>query len=136
MAVLTSCSNPKGSASYVAGTDCGDLPPGYHYANDEWFWSQQPKGVEPPFVNVIKVDGSGRLTWNESTAPVTEAEVDDYLRQMALMGSPYIAIDFKAGTPCVPIQKVRALMNKHLLCAESRKCLQGDYRAWVQKSDR
>jgi len=94
-------------------------------------------GVEPPFVHVIKVNGSGRLIWNESTAPITEAELDDYLRKIARFPIKiYVAIDFKSGTACAPIQKVRALMNEHLSCAKGGSCLQGDYRAWVQMNDR
>ncbi|WP_264605553.1 hypothetical protein [Sphingobium sp. B11D3D] len=137
VAVLASCSGASGPSSDVARNGCGDLTAGFHHANDEAFWSERPTGIEPPYVNALRIDGSGRFLWGDNAAAISEAKLDEYLGQTASFPiAVYVALDFHPDTPCTAINKARTLMNRHLSCAESGLCLQGDYRAWIESNNR
>lgn len=85
--------------------------------------------IVPIPANVIKVERSGRVTWNGvdvHTLHGYEPTIDAYLAEVARMSpQPDTSLDFDAGAPCASITKIRQLMMKHLQCDAHQVCLQG-----------
>lgn len=70
------------------------------------------------------VSGEHPVKWNGRL--VSLSTVDQYLQEVgALIPQPHTVIDFPAGAPCLNVEKVRALMEKHLDCKNSLACVQG-----------
>ncbi|WP_380878994.1 hypothetical protein [Sphingomonas sp. DBB INV C78] len=109
--------------------NCAVPPRGFLNWNDTHFWDGRGIPITLPAFNTIKVERSGSLTWNGADIESLyggEPALMTFLDAVAKMHpQPFTTLDFEAGAPCASIERVRALMNKHLKCEESETCLQG-----------
>ena len=95
--------------------------------------------IVPPQRNTIALTRAG-MVWNgvplDGLIDMTPEQVLDlYLGQVAqLRPQPITAFDFEQGISCRKVERVRALMRRHLDCNRSRRCFQGHAPAVVAQA--
>ena len=105
-------------------TNCSLPWPGFQPLSELW------RNAIPidPVKNVIRIERSGKVTWND--VDVTEngyqSVIDLYLHYLAQMdGQPPTILHFEKGASCSIVNDVRGMMTKHLQCERSLQCFQG-----------
>lgn len=115
------------ACSHAEPTSCYARPADFMKAED--WWKGLPPGVGRYPRNVITVHRSGTVSWNEADLTAMHGwapTLEMYLELVPQLEPPPLTfLEWESGAPCDSIERVRALMRKHLTCDGSRKCLQG-----------
>ena len=107
---------PHQESYYPQAIARGDVPEAIDRGNRIWVIRRTGTDVLSP---------ETYLTWNAS--PIDLTTLDQYLAATTKMTPvPEAVLNFTAGVSCRDLENVRKLMERHLNCLKSRKCIQGD----------
>jgi hypothetical protein len=122
--------------------NCAYPTPGFIQFRESYFPQAIARGVIPEAdsvgnsITVVRngptfADTSPRhytnILWNGS--PINLPTLDKYLGLTTKMVPvPEAFLDFSKGIPCKDLEAVRKLIEQHLRCSQTRKCIQG---RWV-----
>ncbi|NYI22973.1 hypothetical protein EWH08_11615 [Sphingobium indicum] len=130
--ILVAVTSGCGSKSSVDPfANCATPIPGFHSFRSRYFAEHWSAPIDGHYANIVKVDKSGRITWNgvdlSSMHDDGEAALETYLTGLNSIPvpKPVTALDFDAGAPCAKITAVRKLLITHLHCSDTGKCFQG-----------
>lgn len=83
-------------------------------------------------VSAVTIRGNGDITFNDT--PVSLEQVERYVRTSADMTpQPFITVDFRRGTDCTTINRVRRVINRSFDCVNDDHCLQGPPPEWATR---
>jgi len=130
VAAASGCTGPGTSAGPYA--NCATRVSGFHSFRSRYFAEHWSAPIDGYYANIVKVEKSGRITWNgvglTSLHDDGETALESHLAALKSFPiQPVTALDFDAGAPCSRITAVRKLMIEHLHCFETDQCFQGTF---------